>query len=1147
MVFTSLSTTAVPAWYPRPGKTLLATGTVAGAMDATFSNASSLEIFEILGPSASTSSNKLIGKTLAPGRFHRLAWSPPVLNNEFGLLAGGLENGQISVWDASNILSSAKLSDTIEPIFSSNDQIGNVCGLQFNPFQANLLASGSENGLISIWDVANDFKSYSPGNRSNRIEAVTDLSWNNQVQHILATSSNSGATVVWDLRNRREVITLSYASQMGLDMNAGINSVRSGVSAVSWNPSSATQLVTSLNDDQSPVILLWDLRNANAPSKIFQGHSRGVLSLSWCNKDSGLLLSSGKDNRTICWDPNTGGIISELPQSNNWVFDVQWNQCNPNLISSASFDGKIDVYQISSKKASPQQQYVSDPFDVNANLRGSDSLVLKQPPNWLSRPCSATFGFGNKLAYFTSANKSVIITQVVSEPELANRAKEMSDKLNTQTDALCMERLNEATNAYDANEWNTLLILFQPDARERLIQTLGFDKVALSNRVRALVEKKKSEADHSNTFPKSPISNASSLLNADSTTDSTFNKPESTPFDDDGLGASDDFIQSINKDSNSITDTIAELSLSSAPTSIRFTGNFLLTQKDDEVSDLVTKSLFLGNIEDSIDLCIEYDRFDDALMLASCSGPELTQKVQKAYFEKHSNSNSYFRLLYSIYSSDLSDAVANTDVFEWRETLAFLCTYAQDVQFGLYCSQLGSRLEAAFANNNDQNLMWGALVCYLVSGNLSRIASIWIKRQQEDQSGCANFPSVSLIKTRTALQNFIEKISILSAAISYEDPALTNPSANAGLNDFPLAPLYNSYLDYAEFLVSQGLTELAVQFIAKIPANYHLYNLSGEDHISLFKYRLYMTGIYWNNMPIPEPGFTLNPIVYVQPAPVSNMNTQQQQGYPFQNTQQYSQNQYSVNKQVPQQVQHNQYIPQQTPNALPAQSIQPMNQFNNQVPNVHNQFQPRLASQTFGNAPQFPQTFQRPASQMGPPPYRPPPVVQPAVVQPPPVQTNALNQIQNQQGANAYASNQMLNQQQPIGGGMVASVPAANPIIPQPRPVSFDQPSAPPSVPNKDAPAWNDPPMLKNPKSAVNPGAPKTNPIPAPFPNSSVTPPTTLGQGFAEQPNMMQPRVPPPPPNAAMFRSRPMSPLPQSRNVGHANHPVAGDNFYAPQ
>lgn len=35
---------------------------------------------------------------------------------------------------------------------------------------------------------------------------------------------------------------------------------------------------------------------------------RGVLSVSWCQADPELLLSSAKDNRILCWNPSTGEV-----------------------------------------------------------------------------------------------------------------------------------------------------------------------------------------------------------------------------------------------------------------------------------------------------------------------------------------------------------------------------------------------------------------------------------------------------------------------------------------------------------------------------------------------------------------------------------------------------------------------------------------------------------------------------------------------------------------------------------------------------------------------------------------------------------------------------------------------------------------------
>ena len=57
---------------------------------------------------------------------------------------------------------------------------------------------------------------------------------------------------------------------------------------------------------------MWDLRFAASPMKVMEGHQRGILSLAWCPEDSDLLMSCGKDNKILCWDPNTHPQTGEV-------------------------------------------------------------------------------------------------------------------------------------------------------------------------------------------------------------------------------------------------------------------------------------------------------------------------------------------------------------------------------------------------------------------------------------------------------------------------------------------------------------------------------------------------------------------------------------------------------------------------------------------------------------------------------------------------------------------------------------------------------------------------------------------------------------------------------------------------------------------
>ncbi len=69
------------------------------------------------------------------------------------------------------------------------------------------------------------------------------------------------------------------------------------------------------DDDSTPILQMWDLRNAHSPAKVLQGHSRGILGMSWCDFDTSMLLTCGKDNRTLCWNPNTGQVRLCLPRT----------------------------------------------------------------------------------------------------------------------------------------------------------------------------------------------------------------------------------------------------------------------------------------------------------------------------------------------------------------------------------------------------------------------------------------------------------------------------------------------------------------------------------------------------------------------------------------------------------------------------------------------------------------------------------------------------------------------------------------------------------------------------------------------------------------------------------------------------------------
>ncbi len=190
-------------------------------------------------------------------------------------------------------------------------------------------------------------------------------------------------------------------------------------------------LATASDDDAHPLLRVWDLRaHSSTPLAELRGHTKAVLSLSWCPQDSGLLLTCGKDNRTLLWDMAHGTLMYELPAKGaggsgggaggglgggsdgmggvgmmgglgmmgsggaasglfggmpslgvavGRRYEVKWAPKLPGIVASCSFDRSVSVHSL-------------------AAIPGDHAT---RAPNWMRRPAGASFGFCGKLVSFT--------------------------------------------------------------------------------------------------------------------------------------------------------------------------------------------------------------------------------------------------------------------------------------------------------------------------------------------------------------------------------------------------------------------------------------------------------------------------------------------------------------------------------------------------------------------------------------------------------------------------------------------------------------------------------------------------------------------------------------------------------------------------
>jgi len=442
---------------------------------------------------------------------------------------------------------------------------------------------------------------------------------------------------------------------------------------------------------------------------------------------------------------------------------VEWCPRNPDLLATAFFDGTVGIHSIQSTNDATVPPVTPKPdgadvFDVPGYSRTTaPTLSLKQPPKWLRRPSSCSFGFGGQLVSVgnlpaaSGKNQSSVvhIRKVIAEADIVDRAQKLQQAVDTNTlSTFAEDRVSSEKAGEDG--WKALLSLFRANSRDELVTLLGYSKEEVKGRVEEAVAKLKeivsvntssysvdeagadpakphepvvsfaepeaqyngSEEDLSTMGAEKTPSEVSASVASDAVqvTDGESTTTAPSLFGDDGaigtpqMDAGADFFSTIGAapelevpHHNYGLDSSVAATIGSGPSSVaseNLKNTFRIYPSDESETDgLVTKALVLGDFESAVSLCLSAERYADAILLAIKGGEDLLQRTQKAYFERRTTSYPYLRLFQSIVTNDLSDIVQNADLQEWQEIFVVLCTFASQEEFSSLAEQLGSRLE----------------------------------------------------------------------------------------------------------------------------------------------------------------------------------------------------------------------------------------------------------------------------------------------------------------------------------------------------------------------------------------------------------------------------------------------------------------------
>ena len=618
---------------------------------------------------------QLLGHIDAGDRFQRLAWGLKGSSSgeyRHGLLAGGMVDGSVRLYNPSAIMQAAAHEECVVANVAGKHTAA-VRGVDFNPLLENVLATASTDNEIFVWDLAKMSAEPSRCVRTGSTDGeVAAVAWNRKVPHIFASSCASGVTVIWDMSKKKPAVVFKDP-----------NNPRLHISSIAWHPEQPTIIAVASDSDQAPFVQIWDLKQANQPVFTYSVHSAGITSLSWSPFDSSLLLTSGKDNRTLCLSPLTGAVTCELPPSANWNFDVQWSPKIPALLSAASFDGNVNI--------------------CSASLSSAGGASA---PKWLKRPAAASFSINGRQFKVNGRNIDVSSAPqspgVVAEAELF--AQSLSQSGTEELQAFCLQRAAAASDPADAEQWRFLSVLHASNPRVALTDVLGFSKEHLKERMHHIASStpeylQEDAPAEAAPFPSDPAAAAGTAAVDDlsSELNALFRKDESPAQQPDAqeaaadslFPATDDSLFPVSGDSSLFLSNDSEVAGFSVPEFdfqssqqlqaspmkraqtpgapanesatpdpwIALFGSRRGAWTQAGLDAAINLAVSSGDLLPAIELALEAGRLEDAMYFAWTAGEEMAHRIMQVYFAAKQRTQ-YARVCQAVHSKNLEAYVA---------------------------------------------------------------------------------------------------------------------------------------------------------------------------------------------------------------------------------------------------------------------------------------------------------------------------------------------------------------------------------------------------------------------------------------------------------------------------------------------------------
>lgn len=181
-----------------------------------------------------------------------------------------------------------------KPIFSSEAHKEEGYALDFSPHSTGRFLSGSNDGMIFLWEpVMGGWNVQASNAFRGHTASVEDLQWKRSgagTGSLFASASSDKSVRVWDVREQNREKSAVHIAEAHPDH----------VNVLSWNPCVGELLATAGDDGGFKV---WDTRNIGAgPMANFNWHKKPICSIDWHPTDETTLVVASEDETVSLWD-----------------------------------------------------------------------------------------------------------------------------------------------------------------------------------------------------------------------------------------------------------------------------------------------------------------------------------------------------------------------------------------------------------------------------------------------------------------------------------------------------------------------------------------------------------------------------------------------------------------------------------------------------------------------------------------------------------------------------------------------------------------------------------------------------------------------------------------------------------------------------